>query len=86
MRNRVRRRGGGSSAGTASDFGNKKTNNALRDKTSPGVDVARCCGKRIGGGTRLPWPTIRNGTDESQNFVQLPVQGKCEPEARFKWR
>ena len=42
---RVRRQGGGNSAGTAGDCGNKKTNNALRDKTCPGVDVARCCGK-----------------------------------------
>ena len=63
---------GGNSAGTANDFGSNKTYNALRDITFPDVDVARCC------------ETSRNGTEESQNLVQLPAQGKCEQETRFK--
>ena len=41
MRYRVRRQRGENSAGSANKFENKKTNNALRDKTCPGVDVAR---------------------------------------------
>ena len=35
-------------------------------------------GKKIGGGTRPPWPTSINLTDESHIFVQLPAQVKCQ--------
>eukprot|EP00614_Pseudopedinella_elastica_P014404 CAMPEP_0172584500 /NCGR_PEP_ID=MMETSP1068-20121228/4099_1 /TAXON_ID=35684 /ORGANISM="Pseudopedinella elastica, Strain CCMP716" /LENGTH=111 /DNA_ID=CAMNT_0013378705 /DNA_START=371 /DNA_END=703 /DNA_ORIENTATION=- len=54
MRYRVRQQGGDNSAGTANDLGNKKTNNALRDKTCPGFDVARCCGKQPAVGQGFP--------------------------------
>ena len=44
MRYKIRRQEGDNSTGTANDFGKKKENSALRDKTCPVVDVASCCG------------------------------------------
>ena len=47
----------------------------LVEKTTP---LSERWAKKIGGGTRPPWPTSINLTDESHIFVQLPAQVKFQ--------
>ena len=77
MQHRVRRQGGGNGAGTANKFGKKKTNNPLRHKTCPGVDVTRCCGKESAVKQGVPEKVERARPRGKMSMVGDPVTKKC---------
>ena len=84
MRHRVRRQEGDYSARPSNCFGNKKTNNALGDKTCPDVDMARCFGKELEVDQGFSGRQAEVGWTRARMLVQLPAQGKCQQGSKTK--
>jgi len=65
---------GGESRGRAHDLEIKKTNNTLRDKTCPGVDVARCRGKESAVEQGSPGRQSKMGQTRARTWCSCPFK------------